>query len=289
MSAPPSPLLSSLADDVVAPIGQYLIAARQATAVQMVSAVRLAHRQSIRIGQALLAQSAVSPVALADALVTQSLDRRLAGLPPRFIGELLIAENAIKPDQLAAALCTQLIRQQHGVVVSLSQLLVTQGVIDAAHLAEIVAADASRPAGQARSFAQRHDRGAPPLRASSPATALVVEDDPVFATMIAAIIQRQTQFTLRTIARIADATAAIAAEPPRLLVIDRRLPDGDGLLLAAQVRVQVPDAAIVLMTADTSPALLHLIEAAQIRHAIAKPFTPPAFIAVVRAALEERP
>lgn len=289
MSDPSPTTRSSLDADIVAPIGQYLIAARQVTAVQVVGAVRLAHRQAMRIGQALIAQGAVSPVALADALVTQSLDRRLAGLSPRFIGELLIAEGAIHPDQLAAALCTQLIRQQHGVAVSLSQLLITQGVIDAAHLSAIVAADADRRAGQLIAPERPRDNGGPSLHTSLPATALVVEDDPVFATMIAAIIQQQTQFTLRTITRIAEATAAIAAGPPRLLVIDRRLPDGDGLLLAAQVHVQVPDAAIVLMTADTSPALLHLIEAARISHYIAKPFTPAAFMAVVRAALASCP
>lgn len=288
MSAPP-PSLGSLAADAAAPIGQYLIAAQQVTAVQVVSAVRLAYRQGIRIGQALITQGAVSPVALADALVTQSLDRRLAGLPPRFIGELLLAEDAINPDQLAAALYTQLIRQQHGAAVSLSQLLINQGVIDAAHLSAIVAADTDRRAGPLIAPDRPRDYGGLSRRTSLPATALVVEDDPVFATLIAVIIQRQTQFTLRTITRIAEATAAIAAGPPRLLVIDRRLPDGDGLLLAAHVHVQVPDVAIVLMTADTSPALLHLIEAAQIRHYIAKPFAPSAFIRVVHAALGERP
>lgn len=282
---PPTPSPSTApTSDVVSPIGHYLMAAHQLTPAQVTAAVRMAHRQAARIGVVLLAQGVVSPVALADALVSQSLDRRLAGLPARFLGERLLAQDAVTPDQLAAALYTQLIRRTSP---PLGQLLVDQGVLDPALLARLLADDPVQRIGQAGPARIPTDRSPAPSPISLPATALVLEDDPVLATVITAMLSRLTSFTVRTFTRVAEVTAVIQSSPPSLFVIDRRLPDGDGLLLAAQIRVQVPSAAIVLLTADTSPALFSLMEAARIEHYIPKPLSMPVFAEVIRAALKD--
>lgn len=283
---PPTPLPSTAPTSaIVSPIGHYLMAAHQLTPAQVTAAVRGAHRQGTRIGIVLLAQGAVTPVALADALVSQALDRRLAGLPARFLGERLLAENAVTPDQLAAALYTQLIRRA---APPLGQLLVDQGVLALDHLARLLADDAAERAGLAIPVGTPIDRATVPSPVGLPATALVLEDDPVLAAVITAMLSRLTSFTVRTFTRVAEVPAAIQAAPPSLFVIDRRLPDGDGLLLAAQIRAQMPSAAIVLLTADTSPALFSLMEAARIAHYIPKPLSMPVFADVIRAALKER-
>jgi signal transduction histidine kinase len=46
--------------------------------------------------------------------------------------------------------------------------------------------------------------------------------------------------TLRSVETLAEAREAVAAEPPALLVIDPRLPDGDGTDLIAEVRARHP-------------------------------------------------
>lgn len=60
--------------------------------------------------------------------------------------------------------------------------------------------------------------------------ALLVDDDPGFLEGLAELVKREG-FLVSTALTLADARASIAADPPDILLVDLRLPDGSGLSL----------------------------------------------------------
>ncbi|NJM06222.1 hypothetical protein HC891_08520 [Candidatus Gracilibacteria bacterium] len=152
----------------------------------MAAAVRVAYRSNIRIGAVLLDKELITQVALVDALVSQSLDRRLIGLPPRYLGERLLTRGSITPDQLAAALYSQIIRHRNGSHVLIGDLLVAQGVLDQAQLADLLVE--SEANSQVRVFRSQNYGSKVPSSVKGYATALVLEDDPLLGMLLATIV-----------------------------------------------------------------------------------------------------
>ncbi|NJO81543.1 MAG: response regulator [Blastochloris sp.] len=261
-------------------IGQYLMAAQHITPSQITAAVRQAYQLRTRVGMVLLQKGLVSPIALSDALVSQSLDRLMAGLPMRYIGERLLAHGSITPDQLAAALYSQLVRAQQGSTTPLGQLLVGQGVLDSEQLRATLAV----PVNSAAPGSFLQGRVTVPVASD---TAIVLEDDSLFARIITTIINQTTGLRTHTLTQVTGAQEILRHALPRLIVTDRRFSDGDGLMLAARVRAYSDSVAIVLLTADTSPALTSLIRAARIHQYVAKPFDVSTLITAVKNALQE--
>jgi CheY-like chemotaxis protein len=253
-------------------IGQYLVAAGSIGAHQISAAVRQAYRLRTRLGFVLLQHSLVSPVTLADALVVQTLDRQLAGLPTRYLGERLLKQGLITPDQLAAALYSQLVREQQWKTALLGQLLVAQGVIDQDVLRAALAAEGDEPATPTSITPALAPPEPEHTRPTLQKCALILEDDPVLGESLKLFIQQLTGLPVQHLTRAQEARAYIHLHQPRLVLTDRRLPDGDGLALAAELRAQYEGMAIVLMTADTSPALVQLMQAVRLRQSVAKPF-----------------
>lgn len=89
---------------------------------------------------------------------------------------------------------------------------------------------------------------------------LVVEDEPANRALIRAILARATAPALRghvlhEAGSLAQARAILAAEPIDVILLDVRLPDGNGLELAADVRAWASRAArIVIVSASVLPA-----------------------------------
>ncbi|XXF79186.1 sigma-54 dependent transcriptional regulator [Myxococcaceae bacterium GXIMD 01537] len=81
----------------------------------------------------------------------------------------------------------------------------------------------------------------------SPA-ALFVDDDRAFASIAAAALQREG-FAVTPARSLHEARAALARGTPELVVLDRRLPDGDGLGFLPELKAQAPGAAVVMVTA----------------------------------------
>jgi len=77
---------------------------------------------------------------------------------------------------------------------------------------------------------------------------LLVDDDRSFSTLAQAALVREG-WTVRLARSLHEARAAIDAETPDAVVLDRRLPDGDGLEFLASVRTQVPDVPVLMVTA----------------------------------------
>lgn len=78
-------------------------------------------------------------------------------------------------------------------------------------------------------------------------TALLVDDDDAFRMTLQGALRRRG-VVARTAATIDEGAIALEYEPVDLVVIDYRMPRGDGLSALARYRKLQPDAAIVMLT-----------------------------------------
>ncbi|EYF06506.1 response regulator transcription factor [Chondromyces apiculatus] len=79
------------------------------------------------------------------------------------------------------------------------------------------------------------------------ATALVVDDDDAFRMTLQGALRRRGVMA-RTAATVDEGLLALEYEPADLIVIDYRMPRGDGLSALARLRALQPEAVIVMLT-----------------------------------------
>lgn len=116
-----------------------------------------------------------------------------------------------------------------------------------------------------------------PTAATTPALrVLYVEDDRICATLFAALICRQTQLALRVAECGAEALEIARDWQPQALVIDKWLPDVDGVDLLAQLRALPGMAAVpaYMCSADDLPADIAAALAAGFADYWVKPVDP---------------
>jgi DNA-binding response OmpR family regulator len=77
---------------------------------------------------------------------------------------------------------------------------------------------------------------------------LLVEDDPVLAAEIVKGLQRE-RWAVDHVGSLAEAFEAVLLTRYRVILLDRRLPDGDGLGLLSAVRPGAPRPAVICLTA----------------------------------------
>jgi DNA-binding NarL/FixJ family response regulator len=86
---------------------------------------------------------------------------------------------------------------------------------------------------------------------------LLVEDHVLVAEGLAAMLNATGDIrVIGTATTGADAVRLAAEEPPAVVVMDSRLPDGAGADIAARIREQQPQVAIVFLSADESEAAM---------------------------------
>ncbi len=90
---------------------------------------------------------------------------------------------------------------------------------------------------------------------------LLVEDEPANRALVRAIISRTGRLELRGIvlheaATIAEARSVLASHPVDIVLVDVRLPDGNGLDLAAELKSDPASdpANVVIISASVLPA-----------------------------------
>jgi two-component system, NtrC family, response regulator AtoC len=79
-------------------------------------------------------------------------------------------------------------------------------------------------------------------------TILLIDDDRAFSGMAAAALQREG-FPVTVARSLHEARKSIEKSAADLVILDRRLPDGDGLSLLAELKSQLPDAVVIMVTA----------------------------------------
>src|SRR5687768_11342815 len=84
------------------------------------------------------------------------------------------------------------------------------------------------------------------------ARVLVVDDQPNILDMLTTVL-RFHGFAVSTAATAAEAVAVAGEIQPDLVVLDVRLPDGDGLDVCRRLRARGLSAGIVFLTARESP------------------------------------
>jgi DNA-binding NarL/FixJ family response regulator len=91
---------------------------------------------------------------------------------------------------------------------------------------------------------------------------LVVEGVPMVAERVAALSGEYCDLELvQAAATAADALVIAARLQPDVALIDRELPDCDGIELCDRLRLHAPDAALIILSAENSDQLrLHAVE-----------------------------
>ncbi len=99
---------------------------------------------------------------------------------------------------------------------------------------------------------------------------LLVDDDRTFSSLAASVLT-QEGFQVRTARSLHDTREALAREAPDLVILDRRLPDGDGLAFLPELRAQVPGTVVLMVTAHGDIASAVQAIQAGARDYLAKP------------------
>jgi DNA-binding NarL/FixJ family response regulator len=118
---------------------------------------------------------------------------------------------------------------------------------------------------------------------------LIVQDHPLLASAIAAVLNTHYGITVCGIAPDGEQAARLAAiEQPTVVLMDFILPDMTGPVAAARIRTEVPSAVIVFHSADNSEdALLDAIDAGATAYLTKEASADQLIEAVHRAAVGE--
>jgi two-component system repressor protein LuxO len=100
---------------------------------------------------------------------------------------------------------------------------------------------------------------------------LVVEDEPDLAITYDRLLRREGYRVVRA-GSCAEALQALASAAPALVIVDLRLPDGDGLDIIRAARACTPRIPVIVVTAFASRAARDSARASGASAFLAKPF-----------------
>ena len=150
-------------------------------------------------------------------------------------------------------------------------------------------------AERGRAAAVRGGGGSVSEAAASRLRILSVEDELLNRVLLRAVLERSEDARLRE-ADLSEATTVsegrqrLRESVPDLVLLDRRLPDGDGLDLAREVppAPTAPRPLFVAVTADAVPATRDAAAAAGCDAVVIKPYMPTELTAVLTRLLDGR-
>ncbi len=120
----------------------------------------------------------------------------------------------------------------------------------------------------------------------SPATVLIVDDEPPIRRFLRSAIEVQGWATVEA-ATAAEALRAVRHHRPELVLLDLGLPDRDGLQLIAEFKALGDAAVLVLTSRDDERSKVAALDAGADDY-VTKPFSVPELLARLRAALRHR-
>jgi len=113
---------------------------------------------------------------------------------------------------------------------------------------------------------------------------LLVEDDEVIAESLMALLRKQG-YSVDWVGSCKDGDLKVFEESYDCVVLDRGLPDGDGITLIPTVREHIPDASILVLTArNRSEDVITGLDSGADDY-LGKPFLPRELLARVRSLL----
>lgn len=86
-------------------------------------------------------------------------------------------------------------------------------------------------------------------------TVLIVDDSPIDRRLVAGILERNSDWSIRAVVDGIEAMEAVVEHKPDLVITDMQMPNMNGLELVTTLRQQFPHIPVVLMTAQGSEEL----------------------------------
>ena len=125
------------------------------------------------------------------------------------------------------------------------------------------------------------------VTATKTATILAVEDEPRNAALLQAILERAGHH-LHVAGNLGEARAWLDARAPDLILLDRHLPDGDGLELLRDVRVsaRLSSVPVLIVSASVLPGEVDAAMGAGADGFLAKPVRVKPLLDEVRRQLD---
>ncbi len=117
------------------------------------------------------------------------------------------------------------------------------------------------------------------------ARVLLVDDEPNLRRILGAILRPEGHDVIEA-GSVAEARRAFAAGTWDVIVLDQKLPDGDGITLLAEMRAADPVVPVLVLTAFATVELAVSSMRAGAFDVIAKPFVPEAVLAAIGRAAE---
>jgi CheY-like chemotaxis protein len=113
--------------------------------------------------------------------------------------------------------------------------------------------------------------------------ALIVEDDPDARRMVATCLRRMG-FSIHEVKSNAEAVKWLEGLTPDVVLLDLRLPDGNGLRVCESIRAseRLRDVPVLVISALAAPSDLEKAEAVGADEYLVKPFRTAALTASVR-------
>jgi CheY-like chemotaxis protein len=125
---------------------------------------------------------------------------------------------------------------------------------------------------------------------------LHVEDEAPNRALLRAVVTRASEpmvrdATLLEAGNLATARAMLSSESIDLVLLDVRLPDGNGLDLAREIRdsALTRPAAVIVMSASVRSSEQAAALSAGADHFLAKPYDPQVLVALIADRLRDRP
>ena len=114
---------------------------------------------------------------------------------------------------------------------------------------------------------------------------LVVDDHEMFATSLALALDQEPDLQVCATAHsLGSARAMLAADPPHVVLLDQRLPDGLGVDAIPELKRLAPSVRIVMLTASTDDSTLMAATEASCSGFLTKTSSVDELIGAVRAA-----
>lgn len=121
------------------------------------------------------------------------------------------------------------------------------------------------------------------MTAGAPLDVLIVDDHEGMRALLRTVLERAGAARVRDAGGAAEALALIAAAAPSLILVDRRMPEMDGLAFIARVRATEAFAGvrIIMLTGDADLVARQAALTAGADAVLAKPVSPRTLLAEI--------